>query len=124
MTNLTNLLYETREAIEDSGRTIADITFIGSLDTGHRCTWAEFEQLADFSYDHGFGAQEIASDLTIVFSDGATMWRHEYDGSENWEYSRPVTIPEETHPIRSLGGGATMRETLARIDEKIEARES
>lgn len=99
---MTNLLQETREGIAQSGHTPEGIVFIGSRETGHRCTWAEFEGLADIEYNAGFGGQEIASDLEIVFSDGATMTRGEYDGSEWWNFSRPFTEPKESHPITSL----------------------
>lgn len=97
-----NLLQETIEDIEQSGHKPEDIVFIGSEGTGHSCTWDEFTELANRDYDSGFGAQEVASDLIIVFSDGAKMWRHEYDGSENWDYSSPFKMPEETKQIKSL----------------------
>jgi len=97
-----NLLEETIDDIKISGHTPEDIVFIGSEDTGHRCTWAEFQTLANIKYDAGFGAQEVASDLIIVFSDGARMERSEYDGSENWRYSKPFTMPTESHPITHL----------------------
>lgn len=116
---MTNFLSETCEAISESGHTPDDITFIGSLESGHRCTWTEFEKLADFSYDDGFGAPKIATDLTVVFADGQTMWRGEYDGSEWWNVSRPAVIPETVHPIRSLGGSMAMWDTLSAIEEKI-----
>ena len=102
---MTNLLQETIKDIEKSGHKVSDITFIGSLDSGYSCTWSEFLTLADIEYDAGFGGQEIASDLTIVFSDGSTMWRAEYDGSEWWEYSKPVEIPENQKQILKLNGG-------------------
>ena len=97
-----NLLKETIEDIKAAGKTPEQIAFIGSRESGHECTWAEFQLLADFEYDSGFGAQEVATDLIIVFDDGATMWRREYDGSESWEYSRPFERPKEKHPIRRL----------------------
>jgi hypothetical protein len=97
-----NLLAETKEAIKDSGHTPDDIVFIGSRESGHRCTWDQFTQLADVTYHNGFGAQEVASDLEIVFRDGTTMWRHEYDGSENWDYSLPFVMPTESKPITAL----------------------
>lgn len=99
---MTNLLKETIEDIKQSGHEPSDIVFIGSKETGHGCTWEEFEKLADKDYDSGFGAQEVASDLIIAFGDGATMWRHEYDGSECWEYSEPFVMPESQKPIKSL----------------------
>jgi hypothetical protein len=97
-----NLLKETIEDIRQSGHTPKDIVFIGSEVTGHRCCWTEFQTLANVEYDAGFGAQEVASDLIIVFFDGAKMWRREYDGSESWAYSRPFKMPTESHPIKHL----------------------
>ena len=102
---MTNLLQETIQDIETSGHEVSDITFIGSLDSGYSCTWGQFLTLADIEYDAGFGGQEIASDLTIVFRDGSTMWRAEYDGSEWWEYSKPVEIHENQKQILKLNGG-------------------
>ena len=99
---MTNLLQETKEDIETSGHKVSDIIFIGSERTGHQCTWEEFKTLADVEYDSGFGAQEVAQDLIIVFSDGGKMWRHEYDGSERWEYSTPFKTPLNRLPIRRL----------------------
>lgn len=97
-----NLLKETLEDIKNSRHEIADIIFIGSQESGYSCTWPEFEKLADKEYDDGFGAQEVASDLIIVFSDGMKMWRHEYDGSESWAYYTNFKMPENVKPIRSL----------------------
>ena len=103
---MQNLLKETKADIKNSGHKISDITFIGSIDSGYSCTWDEFLIIADIEYDNGFGGQEIASDLTIVFGDGSTMWRAEYDGSEWWEYSKPVEIPENQKKILKLNGGS------------------
>lgn len=97
-----NLLKETLEAIELSGHTPADIVFIGSEKTGHSCTFAEFEKIADVNYDSGFGSQKVARDLIIVFTDGQKMWRGEYDGSEWWNYSEPFVMPLEHKPIKSV----------------------
>lgn len=51
MSRTRNLLEETLEAITESGHLPADIVFIGSLETGHRCTWPEFEVLANIEYE-------------------------------------------------------------------------
>lgn len=88
--------------IQQSGHVFTDIVFIGSETSGHSCTWDEFVELANFDYDSGFGSQKVAADLIIVFSDGAKMWRHEYDGSEHWQYSSPFKMPEKRLPVRSL----------------------
>lgn len=97
-----NLLRETIEDITNAGKTPEQIIFIGSEQSGHQCTWAEFQVLADVEYDDGYGAQKVASDLIIVFNDGSKMWRHEYDGSEQWDYSAPFEAPAETKPIKRL----------------------
>jgi len=97
-----NLLKETIEDIKQSGHKPDDIVFIGSERSGYSCTWDEFTKLADRDYDSGFGAQKVARDLIIVFSDGTKMWRHEYDGSENWDYSSPFKMPRETKPVTNL----------------------
>lgn len=100
---MTNLLSETAKDIERSGHTTADIIFIGSEATGHRCSWNQFSEIAKMTdYDAGFGSQKIATDLIIVFKDGMKMWRHEYDGSERWDYSEPFKMPEASLPISRL----------------------
>lgn len=97
-----NLLQETIDDIKQSGHTPDNIVFIGSEESGYSCTWNEYQTLANRDYDSGYGAQEVARDLIIVFSDGAKMWRSEYDGSESWAYSSPFEMPKEQIPIKSL----------------------
>jgi len=97
-----NFLQETTQAITDSRHAIDDVIFIGSEETGHQCSWSEFVELANFDYDEGFGAQKIASDLILVFSDGTRAWRYEYDGSEGWLFSKPFTPPKEVKKIKRL----------------------
>lgn len=106
-----NLLAETKKAIKENGKGIADIRFIGSLKTGHRCTWNRFKKLADQEYDNDFGRQEVASDLSIVFGDRSALHRHEYDGSEWWTY-RTASIPDISEPIKTLfaNSGQTLNE--------------
>ena len=99
---MINFLKETLEAIERSGHIVDEIVFIGSLETGHNCSWTEFKKLANQDYDPNSGLQRIAVDLVIVFSDGQTMWRHDYGGREGWMYSRPIVFPAGYHPIVSL----------------------
>ena len=113
-----NLLKETLSDIQDSGHSPSDIAFIGSEISGHCCSWEQFEKLADFNYNDGFGSQKIATDLIIVFKDGSKMWRGEYDGSESWEYGTPFKKPEITKPISCLGGNEFMWDTLHDIDTK------
>jgi hypothetical protein len=110
-----SFLAETRQAIAASGHKPEDIIYIGSTGDGvcYETSWDEFESLADFTYDSGFGGAEVATDLRIVFSDGADMHRGEYDGSGWWEFSYPFVRPEHTEPIRRLRGG--MWDTLAEL---------
>lgn len=99
-----NLLQETIKAIKDSGHTPEQIIFIGSEESGHHCTWEEFQELADIEYGDGFDAQMVPLDLIIVFDGGATMWRSEFNGSEIWDYSRPFVFPSSLKPITRLAG--------------------
>lgn len=115
-----NLLHETIDDIRRSGHTPDDIIFIGSERSGHQCTWAEFEILADREYDAGYGGQRVATDLKIVFSDGHTMWRGEYDGSEWWAFSKPFEMPSENHKIQSLFARSSW-ESLAEIHQEDES---
>lgn len=99
---MSNLLKETKIAIKESGHTPTDVVFIGSEKSGHQCTWDEFTILANVEYDSGYGADQVATDLIIVFSDGQKMWRGEYDGSEWWNHSTPFVQPAEPKPIKRL----------------------
>ena len=96
------LLDETIEDITMSGHTPEDIIFIGSVESCHRCTWQQFRELANFQYDSKYGAQKVAFDLIIVFSDGTSMTRGEYDGSEHWSYSKQFVEPQQSKTINSL----------------------
>lgn len=50
------------------------------------------EDYETFAYDSGFGCQEVFG--YIVFKDGSWFERHEYDGSEWWEYKEKPTVDE------------------------------
>ena len=112
---MRNLLKETIDNMALNGKTVEDIIYIGSSETNHACTWAEFSVLANVEYHDGFGAQEVARDLIIAFSDGTRMQRGEYDGSEWWDYVPLFKAPAETQPIRKIVGG--MWATLDAINE-------
>lgn len=70
------------------------IVYIG--DGVNKCTWEEFRVLANLDYDNGYGEQEIASKLFIVFSDLSAIDRVEYEGSEWWSRKKPVSIGKPT----------------------------
>lgn len=102
---MTNFLNETLDAIIESGHTPSDVIYIGSTgEDAYSCTWEEFKKIADVEYNPGYGSAQVATDLRIVFADGADMHRGEYDGSEWWEFSQPFVAPISTKPIRHLVG--------------------
>lgn len=86
---MRNLLEETKQVLEENGKTFEDVKWIGSND--FYIDIDDFLVVADTEYDNGYGGQEVARDLLIV---GDDWWleRHEYDGSEWWEYK---TIPQK-----------------------------
>ena len=99
---MINLLEETKKELGWAGQSCEDIIFIGSLKSGHSCTWEEFTALADEEYHNGYGTSEVALDLVILFKDGGRLYREEYDGSEWWIYQPPVDIPQDTKKIETL----------------------
>lgn len=113
---MTNLYAETLAAIEQAGKTPADIVFIGSVRPAFGCTWDAYTKLADFEYDSGYGSAEIPGDLVIVFSDNSWLERGEYDGSEWWSYCRTPSAPAEYAPITTLDGSGTYEDSLAAIN--------
>lgn len=96
----TNLLNETEQALIEYGQSAADVLFI--MTGNHVGSWADFAAIADFEYDAGFGSAVIASDLVIVGS-GWWLERHEYDGSEWWEYRTSPKKPERPDPLDQKG---------------------
>lgn len=103
MRSTSNLLTETQEFIEKSGYSTDDIVYIGSKNrSGHSCTWDEFKVLADKEYDSGYGGTEVATDLIILFSDGNYMFRDEYDGSEWWDVTVGIKVPDDKCNIKTL----------------------
>lgn len=80
---MQNLLNETLEILEENGKTPADVLWVGGGQ--YAATWDEFAVLADADYYNGYGGTEVPVDLYVV---GDDWWleRHEYDGSEWWEF--------------------------------------
>lgn len=54
--------------------------------------WDDFLKELDFTYDSGYGGQELFG--TIWFTNGTWATRREYDGSEWWEYHSCPEIPK------------------------------
>lgn len=115
---MINLLEETTEVLKKYNKSLSDIVWCGSEEFG----WFsvdDFKRLANFKYDDGYGGEEVATDLLIV---GKDFWleRHEYDGSEWWEYKTTPIKPEKNNvPTRlydtDLGG--TLEEMNTEVDE-------
>ena len=82
---MANLLKETKEILEQNDKTFDDVIFVGDRATHTKMTVKEFLEHANVEYKNGYGIEEINTDLIIV---GKDFWleRHEYDGSEWWEY--------------------------------------
>lgn len=115
---MINFLEETKKDIQDFKHQVEDIVFIGSMISGHQCSWSEFETLADFEYDNGYGLAEIAQDLIIVFSNGDWMHRDEYDGSEWWAPLRAFQYPKQVLPIKRFSNPEARDCTLAEINSE------
>jgi hypothetical protein len=92
MGDYSNLLQETLDVLQENGKTEKDILWCQNEEGWF--TWEEFKKAADFVYDSGFGFVEIKETLKIV---GKDFWleRHEYDGSEWWEFKCQPTKPEK-----------------------------
>jgi len=92
---MKNLLSETIEILSDNNKTESDVLWVGDLTAYF--SWEHFKKIASVDYDNGFGGAEIIQCLKVVGND---FWleRHEYDGSEWWEYKelpkKPVLLFE------------------------------
>ena len=96
-----NLKEETLEVLEERGKTWEDVKFIQGKDFVVINSKEEILELMNVEYDGGYGAPEVAEDLIIV---GEKWWleRHEYDGSEWWEYKELPTIKSEGKKVKSF----------------------
>ncbi len=61
--------------------------------------YATFLKSINFEYDSGFGGQELYG--IIWYKDKSWSERHEYDGSEWWEYKKTPKIPKDLNRKRS-----------------------
>lgn len=107
---MRNLLDETKRILQMYGHTLSDIVWVGCED--YRIEIEQFIELANVVYDDGFGSEEVATDLLVV---GTDWWleRHEYDGSEWWEYKTMPQMPKEVKSVNYVvsnrwGGTLTM----------------
>jgi hypothetical protein len=86
-----SLLQETLESLAAEGKTGDDVRWVG--DRIFWTTWEQFASVADHEYDSGYGSAEVRESLLVV---GDDWWleRHEYDGSEWWEFKSLPKMPE------------------------------
>ena len=77
----TNFLEETLEYLEYLKISTDDVICVVYGDS--YMSWDVFAKNADFRYDSGFGNVEI-SDKIFIYTRDYIMYRHEYDGSEEW----------------------------------------
>jgi hypothetical protein len=99
---MQNLLKETVAILQEHKLTPNDVLWIGNRT--EYTDWNNFAKIADVEYDAGFGGAEVATDLIIV---GKSWWleRHEYDGSEWWEYKEQPVKPQSKVELHKIIGG-------------------
>ena len=96
-----NLKEETLDKLREHNKTWEDVKFIQGEDFVVANSKEEILELMNVEYDDGYGAPEVAEDLIIV---GDKWWleRHEYDGSEWWEYKELPAIKNESEKVKSF----------------------
>lgn len=94
-----NLLKETKRELREHNKKLSDVKWIGN--TEYKIPLEAMRELFDHDYDSGYGSPKVAEDLIVV---GADWWleRHEYDGSEWWEYKEIPTMPNDTREVGSV----------------------
>lgn len=94
---------ETFKILKANNRSPEDVMWCGSQEFGW-FTFEDFMEIAPVDYDYGFGAQEIAKDLLVV---GKDFWleRHEYDGSEWWEFKTLPSRPKNYNKPNTIMNG-------------------
>ena len=90
---MANLLIETIRKMESNNKSFDDISWYGNnksiLDLD------KFHLIMDIKYDASYGSTKMPLDFVIVFKDNTWLERHEYDGSEWWEYKQTPTKPNK-----------------------------
>ncbi len=104
-----SFLQETIEKLKENGKSIKDLQF-GTIKKNQGYSYfshsepydeeiayftiEDFVNNSDFQYDSGYGGNEIELSMKLI---GKDFWleRHEYDGSEWWEYKELPTKPTD-----------------------------
>lgn len=115
---LNNLKKEFEDMLKRINKTYDDIFWVGS--EYFKITIENFKEVLDTYYHSGHGAQEIATDLIIVFKDNSYLIREEYDGAEDFVYHKTPDIPKTTKKIKTLnirdGYGSCGWNTLSEVN--------
>lgn len=98
---MVNLHTQTIEILEKHNHTFENVVWIGTLDGNQIIPKDEWEKLLNVDYNDGYGANEIYSKLAVV---GKDFWleRHEYDGSEWWEYKTLPALKQSPKKMESV----------------------
>lgn len=97
-----NLLKGTLDLMLLYDKDITDIRFFGIKGECYFSIF-DFEKMFNIEYDDGFGGTNIPETLVIVFKDNAWLERHEYDGSEWWEYKETPIKPKDRYiPLKPI----------------------
>lgn len=99
---MKNLLEETKRVLADHNKSMEDVVAIQGEKFG--ISIDRFIKLADRKYDSGFGGTEVAEDLKVI-GDGWWLERHEYDGSEWWEFKEMPKILPISENVTTLFSG-------------------
>ena len=91
---MINFLQETKDELKEHNKTFDDVIFVADYFQKLRISPEEFIRRAEnIIYNDGYGLEEINTALVVV---GKDFWleRHEYDGSEWWEYKSIPNIDD------------------------------
>lgn len=97
---MRNLWKETIGKLAINNKSFDDVIAICGND--FQITKEDFEKYSKTEYDDGYGSPKVAEDLLVI---GADFWleRHEYDGSEWWEFKQMPQYKElPFKPITAL----------------------
>ena len=108
-----NLYEETLQILAENGKKEQDVLWIGTDDMVILQGWRGMEELFGFEYDDGFGGVEI--NQIMVVGDSWWLERHEYDGSEWWEYKQYPQMPKKTSNWK-----CNKQETICRLNMEQE----
>ena len=88
---MANLLKETKKILEQHGKTFDDVIFVGDTRFKTKMAVEDFIKRANNNFMDDYDSIKINIDLILV---GKDFWleRHEYDGSEWWEYKSMPNI--------------------------------